>query len=273
MTRDPIDEAADPTTPAERLEELGGSAYPAEVRQVAMRNPNLLLSTLLIALEVGTPDAWANPATTFALLEGGDEATKGARVVYVEAVREGRQELAEALYEHAYPLADAWWQSAALSPTTAAMHLLLLGLTAGVRSHEHRRAVRLGREALALVIAQHPDLASDRHWPEVERALGEVDRWLEGREIDLETALALLPVHFPHAAQKDRATLLPEVGPLVRKLVRIAEGEVDSTALGGLLHRVQLLLRPATGDAQERQLRHLIADLHPHYPLPVGFSP
>lgn len=269
MTRDPIEEAADPTTPAERLEELGGSDYPTEVRQVAMRNPNLALSTLLIALEAGTPDAWANPSVPFALLEGIAETAHGARIVYIEAVREGRQELASVLYDQAYPLTDAWWQSPALTPITAGQHLLQLGLTAGVQSTEHRRAVRLGRDAIGLIALQPYAERSDPHRLAVDAALDDVERWLEGREVDLDATLEELPEALPAGG----SALSPQVGPLVRRLVQIAQGDVDSMAMGGLLNRVRPLLLPPVVDTQTARLRSLIRSLFPHYPLPVGFSP
>lgn len=67
--RDLLKEAADPTTPSERLDDLVlGDDVDEQVLRLASRNPNLDGETLRWLMSDGYPDAWANPQAPFALI-------------------------------------------------------------------------------------------------------------------------------------------------------------------------------------------------------------
>jgi hypothetical protein len=173
---DPMQEATDPATAPERLEELARHEN-VEVKQAVWRNPSLPEDVWREALLKGWPEAWANPMAPFYLLawtpretdgEGPARAARSATYPLWENPErcspEGKVLIASKVQE--------WWITSE-SGSSMMDYLSWWGMSDGTKSAKHREVVRI----LVLCLRTDPNLtAKDR------QALDLLEAWSAGGE-------------------------------------------------------------------------------------------
>lgn len=241
--RDLAEEATDPTTAPARLAQLAYSMDEGE-RRAARSNPNLPTDTLLACLEVGSPEAWRNPALPFLLFSSQvpDKMVKGALLLArPHLVNPSVGRLPPDLEEPVTTALNLWW-----STTTDALSMFALIVDMAQTAGEEAQ-----REVVRFVLLPHQARLQRRITPGdayTVAALQMVDRWGAGAFVstDARTAqamgvnkeLAAARAHLQVNGQPQRKTM--EVfaaygaGLVVGSLLRLfttSEGKSASDAL------------------------------------------
>lgn len=174
-------EAADPTTPVERMMKLANTVNDARVQRALKRNPSLPDVWYLNLLSAGDEDAWCNPQ--FALVYLGAPTSgavvEGALTLVRSPVRDPAN--IPVLRENVGPVLATWWATTNLG---ADMAKHVGGL---VRTPSHRNNTEAPRrmvEAGAALVREMLPRAGG--WQGVvENHLATVDRWLRGEQVNM----------------------------------------------------------------------------------------
>jgi hypothetical protein len=183
--RTPLQEASDPATDPERLDELTEEENPS-IRRAAWRNPSLHEDTWRWIFSRGTPEAWANPMAPIYVFawtpkDDGekDVPERSARLACIYLMKEPGRSSNEGKSLINSVLVEWWGKSMNLNHMLS--HLMDAAFVEGAGHPRHRQVVR----AMVRLVRETIGLAR-----EDSEALDILERWSEGEEVDLDQELS-----------------------------------------------------------------------------------
>lgn len=258
MERSALDEAMDPTTTAERLDELDRLASPLAVQRASRRNPARSTDTLKLYLEMGDPDAWANPSVPLVRLVAPSSTSlqRGAMAALVDLTTTPRPDLADALRENLVPMANEWWQNPEVFVNELADHLIK-------RAHDPA-GIELRAATLAAVALDRAAHAADPREGAYHRALDELEAW--GRGSNVRTPLELLA-----SQPKDTRINLPYPHAVLSVAMKNEAETAIAVLVGNLARSDPDNVARTRAERRERNRRPVLAVL-PEVPLPAWLA-
>lgn len=268
MSPTPLDEAADPATPPDRLAILANSDDEG-VARTARGNPNLDEFTLRRWLAYGDLATWANPQVPFLLLttSADDSLVNGAKKAVVKYLASPEATLAPTLRETVGSVVVRWWSSERWIGRRIS-YTGFVAESAGYGSPLHRQAVQLG------VRLTEATLERVHTGPDARKSLALVRRWLEGDSPALSSKLERARTMAKHAIARSHTGQMPREPSLAAtyEVICFSLSTVNAnTLLTGMLNDLARRLSP--DEPLDSVAVPLVAEVYPEAPLAEELRP